>query len=243
MLPIPSPAEATERLTRIRDALLVAWRPPGTSGAETDTANLLRLPDEFFVMLNGLDARYGRTGALPDDDATRLGDGGLLVLTELITVGQSLGASAPTSELNRLAVTVGDWIVRHDGRILTLAPVVNGLALIANELRDAQTLEELTLLMTGIVDAVAPDIAADRDTTDDGRPWRVLHLNRAIVATRSHNTELMSRVFDDLIQRLPADASEFFREGARQMEVVNYPPKVRDVINRYFHALTQHRLH
>ena len=91
--------------------------------------------------------------------------------------------------------------------------------------------------------ATASDIAADSDKSDDRRPWRILQLNRAIVATRSYNIELMSRVFDDLIQGLPGDAKDFFREGMRQMQVVQYPARVRAVMTHYFEALAQNSLH
>jgi phosphoketolase len=158
-------------------------------------------------------------------------------------MSQQLGVPKVKSDLDLLAVTVGDWIIRHHGEIRTLEPIVNGLAVMANELHEPSSLEAMAAFMDQVIKATTTEIIADADKTDSGRPWRVMQLNRAIVATRSHNTELMARVFDELIQSLPEDASEFFREGMRQMGVVDYPARVRAVMNDYFQALAQHALH
>lgn len=243
MIPIPSLPQILERLPKIKGALLAAWRPQGAASQENDPESLIRLLDEFFTLLMTLDQRYGEDARLPDDDATRLGDTGLLVLAELTQMSQQLGIPQIKSELDRLAVAAGDWIMRHHGQIRTLEPIVNGLAIVANELHEPRDLEDMAAFMDRVMKSTAPDIAADTDKIDSGRPWRVLQLNRAIVATRSHNTELMTQVFDDLIQELPEDASDFFREGMRQMEVVDYPAKVKTVMTHYFQALSQHALH
>ncbi|HUW99221.1 MAG TPA: hypothetical protein VMV40_10380 [Acidiferrobacter sp.] len=243
MIPTPPLAQIPERLPKIKNMLLAAWRPQGAASEEHDPESLIRLLGELFIMLVKLDQHYGVTAPLPDDDATRLGDTGLLILAELTNMSQQLGIPQVKSELDLLAVTIGDWIIRHNGEIRTLEPIVNGLAVMANELHEGPTLEDMAAFMDQAIKSTAPDIVADTNKTDSGRPWRVLHLNRAIVATRSHNTELMAKVFDELIQGLPEDASEFFREGMRQMEVVDYPAKVRAVMTHYFQALTQHTLH
>lgn len=243
MIPIPSLPQILERLPKVKGPLLAAWRPQGAASQENDPESLIRLLDEFFTLLMTLNQRYGEDAPLPDDDATRLGDTGLLVLAELTHMSQQLGIPQVKFELDRLAVTAGDWIMRHKGQIRTLEPIVNGLAIMANELHEPRDLEDMASFMDKVMKSTAPDIAADTDKTDSGRPWRVLHLNRAIVATRSHNTELMAQVFDDLIQELPEDASDFFREGMRQMEVIDYPAKVKTVMTHYFQGLSQHALH
>jgi hypothetical protein len=243
MIPIPTPRHALEHLRRIRDALLAAWRPQGKTGQGNDPATLVATLEPFFRMLAELDDRHGQEAPLPDDDATRLGNSGLLTLAELAEISQQLGLAKAKAELERLAVTIGDWIMRHHGRVRALEPIVNGLAVMANELHEPEALEEMTAFMGKLMRATESDIAADQDKSDDRRPWRILQLNRAIVATRSYNTELMSGVFDDLIQGLPGDAKEFFREGMRQMEVVQYPARVRAIMTHYFQALAQNSLH
>ena len=66
-----------------------------------------------------------------------------------------------------------------------------------------------------------------------GRPWRVLLLNRGIVATRSHDPSTMEEAFTFLIRHLPEDAAQFFAAGMQQMEALNYPAHVRQVMEKY----------
>ena len=77
-------------------------------------------------------------------------------------------------------------------------------------------------------------IARDLETVNPGRPWRLLNLNRAIVATRTHQPEVMEEAFSALAAQLPDDAPGFFTQGMEQMELLNYPPQVREVMDRYY---------
>jgi hypothetical protein len=86
-------------------------------------------------------------------------------------------------------------------------------------------------------------IKQDLEKNNPGRPWRLLHLNRGIVATRSHNPALMEEVFEELVRELPEEAPGFFAEGMQQMEALNYPPHVRKVMGRYFAKWTRPRMH
>lgn len=243
MIPFPPLPEVPKRLARVDRALSAAQRPAGAAIQDDSPERLLAVVREFVHMLISLDEHHGPLTPLPDDDATRLGDTGLQVLAALTAACVQLGLPQARAELDPIAVTVGDWIMRHGGRIATLEPIVNGLAELANEAQGQPVLEEMTGFMGNLMDSVSDEIRADNDKSESGRPWRVLQLNRAIVATRSHNTALMARIFDELIQGLPEDAPTFFREGMRQMEVIDYPPQVRAVMSHYFQALAQHTLH
>ncbi|MHB1566685.1 MAG: hypothetical protein ACYCXG_08220 [Acidiferrobacter sp.] len=243
MIAFPLLPEVPQRLARVRGALSAAQRPAGAAIQDNSPESLLAVVSEFVRMLISLDERHGPLTPLPDDDATRLGDTGLRVLAELMAACIQLGLSQAKADLDQVAVTVGDWIMRHGGRITTLEPIVNGLAELANEAQGQPALEEMTGFMGHLMGSVSDEIRADSDKSESGRPWRVLQLNRAIVATRSHNTVLMAQIFDELIQGLPEDAPTFFREGMRQMEVIDYPPQVRAVMSHYFQALAQHTLH
>ena len=97
--------------------------------------------------------------------------------------------------------------------------------------------------MGRVAQATANLIKQDLEKNNPGRPWRVLHLNRGIVATRTHNPELMEKVFDDLVRYLPEDAAAFFAEGMQQMEELDYPQHVRQVMHRYFDLWTRPRMH
>ena len=69
---------------------------------------------------------------------------------------------------------------------------------------------------------------------DPGRPWRILHINRSIAATRTHNRELMRKVFDELVETLPEDAMQFFKQAIHEVDRRNYPAAVRELFQEYF---------
>jgi hypothetical protein len=61
---------------------------------------------------------------------------------------------------------------------------------------------------------------------------------------RTLEPQLMEPAFDALLEELPADAPTFFREGMRQMALMDYPRAVREVMRRYHDARgTDERLH
>jgi hypothetical protein len=69
----------------------------------------------------------------------------------------------------------------------------------------------------------------------------VLLLNQSIIATRSHNPELMEQAFATLTGKLPEDAARFFSEGMQQMDALNYPEHVRKVMEKYHRQWTVNR--
>ena len=94
-----------------------------------------------------------------------------------------------------------------------------------------------------LIDATNPICEAPA-VDDPSDPWRLLLINRAIVATRSHNPELIESAFDAVLESLPGDAPKFFAEGMEQMTILDYPDDVREVVRRYYlaHAVPR-RLH
>ncbi|MCU0833752.1 MAG: hypothetical protein MUC77_04840 [Chromatiaceae bacterium] len=147
----------------------------------------------------------------------------------------SLGPADPAEAraVEGLSLPLACWIARRGGEISNLAPVVNAVAGLANGLREPNDLERLYPLVSEVVLAVSPQVAQDSLAIDPTRPWRVLLINRAIVATRSHQPALMEEAFAHLVEHLPQEAPEFFREGMEQMEARNYPGHVRLVMHRW----------
>lgn len=146
--------------------------------------------------------------------------------------------------MEMLSADLALWLARHDCELNLLEPCVNALARLANEFRSSDDLVRLFQWMSEIRDAVSQSIQQDMDNSNPGRPWRLLLLNRGIVATRTHNSHFMEQAFDDIIQHLPGDAPDFFREGMGQMEALDYPSAVRSIMSRYYTAWChQHPLH
>ncbi len=166
-------------------------------------------------------------------DASELADYGLTLLLELSTMATDLGLESQVKRLEKLAISLSLWVVRQNGELSSLELVVNGLARIANHLSDPPDLERLFFLMSEIVEALSPMLLEIDREPDQLHPWQLLMLNRAIVATRSHLTQLMETAFSDIVDKMPEEAPAFFQEGLVQVELQKYPEPVCEVIQRY----------
>ncbi len=129
-------------------------------------------------------------------------------------------------------------LARQGARIDKLERVVDSIAQFANQTRDRTALEQLSSVIASIIGAVPEHVKQDTDKRDFFRPWRILLVNYAIVATRTHNPELMWRAIGQLETSLPEEMPQFCMEGMQQMEALNYPRAVREVM-RYYHARWQ----
>jgi len=181
-------------------------------------------------------------GLLEEKEITEIGGYTLELLEGLVSLAQGQhetmdGSSKKTDlqrrDLMRLSIPVSLWIARQGGRLKQIDMVVNSLAGYANELNESTMLSELASVMGEIVQASSDDIKLDFEQTNPMRPWRILNLNYGIVATRSHEPDLIETAYDALVENLPQDARGFFREGMTQMDVIGYPQEVRDVVERY----------
>ena len=177
-------------------------------------------------------------------DITELGEYSIGLLGELEHWLQRHQLEEQLTLLAELQMALALWIARHGGELVTLEPVVDALARFANRTLDPEQLIELFTYMGEIVEAVAPVIRQDLEKTNPGRPWRVLHLNRAIVATRSHDPAAIQEAYDRLEELLPEEAPRFFAKGMEQMDALDYPPHVRNLVETYYQDWNRkHRLH
>ncbi len=126
------------------------------------------------------------------------------------------------------------WFAARGGKITSLTPVVNLIAARSNRQHDTEVLKQQLVDIEIIIKATQQTIRDDMDIRDPRRPWRVLLLNYAITATRTHQPELMDKAFQILIQHLPDDARQFFTEGMSQMVALDYPDSVKEVMQRYY---------
>ncbi len=126
------------------------------------------------------------------------------------------------------------WFAEHGGKITSLTPVVNMLAARSNTLLEQTDLIQMFHHIETFIHATDDTIRQDMDDRDPRRPWRVLLLNYAITATRTHEESCMDRAFKLLITNLPDDSRQFFTEGMSQMTVQNYPVSVRNVMEKYY---------
>lgn len=236
--------EMSNRFHRTAEELVEAYAKQGpVSSDQVTPPQLVEALRQFLQVAAKLDQEQGANGTIVGDDVDELGDHALSVTADLVTWTHELGIKPLQHELEKLAIAIADWVMRHRGHLRTLEPVVNALADMANSVQAAESLRGMGQFMGRVIQATADVVKQDLEKTNPGRPWRLINLNRGIVAARSHDLHLMEEVFDDIIRYLPEDAGPFFEEGMRQMEALDYPAPVREVMARYFSAWTQHRMH
>ena len=200
--------------------------------------SVLQMIDAFeqsIEVMHRIDVDRQRQGAgqLQPAEITEIAHYALSLLDEIANSAVSKGLQQEMVQLHRLSLPITVWVARHQGEINTLEIIVNAVATYANELKGATELEALCQLITNIVAHVSDDIRRDLEATNPVRPWRILNLNWGIVATRSHNPELMEQVFEQLIKNIPADVRQFFQEGMQQMDIIGYPQQVRQVMEKF----------
>lgn len=213
------------------------------SRVATPTALQPELPqafDRLLEVMTRLETDAGRTD-VPGADVTEIGEYALRLCAALAAELERTRAGEVRTQMAELVANVAVWIARHGGLIDSLEPVVDALALLANAQREPAALAALSAMIGRIVAAVSPRYSQDLEKTNPGRPWRVLLINHSIVATRSHDIDLMEAAFALLTRHLPEDAGRFFSEGMQQMAALDYPEPVRRLMARYHRQWTQDR--
>lgn len=165
----------------------------------------------------------------------------LVLVAELAELAAGVGMSETGSDVELLSIPLVLWSGRNHARVHVMASVVNALAALANRIREPAALAQLYRDMTEIGATIAPEPADEGVRTDPTHPWRVLVLNRAIVATRTHDPELIKEAYEAVIEELPDYARHFLAEAMGQMEAIGYPMQVREVISHYYQLVTAPR--
>lgn len=238
MLPKIDLSDIADELTRLGDEIQRAYddseqtvepAPQVLLGGLSQLLDAVRASDAESPGASA-QALRAATGAEPD----ALLDHGLGLLSQLADVARRLSLDAQGQAIELLAVPFACWMLRRGSELQRPEDVVNALAVLANRLRQPDELAELYGLMGEIADGIGADRILGVDQTDPTDPWLVLLINRGIVATRSHQPALMEEAFSAIGEQLPDHAPYFFREGMGQMEALDYPPHVREVMQRYF---------
>ena len=177
------------------------------------------------------------------DEISEVGNHGLQLLDTLSEWAKVLQLPFQEHQIKAIMVMVALWVARHGGKLESIESVVNTLAEIANSTAEHEALADLSYMMGELIDAVAPETKFDFENVDRQQPWRILNLNRGIIATRSHDTDVMEQAFEELIRNIPEEAENFFSQGVKQMDELNYPDHVRNVVVRYYNQSRQRVLH
>ncbi len=221
-----------EAFTVLSDIICENWE-----GAEEPTPSMI---SKAVLQLFEVLSRSESTSLQPDDQQIKpeeiqeLGEYGLALFEEMSSYAADMGLNDVAEQMEDLTFPFAVWLARKNSEIKNIAPVVNALTRKANQIEDTNLLKQLYHYINEIIDNLSPSITQDLEKTETRHPWRILIINRAIIATRSHDQELMTRAFDFLIEQLPEEAALFFEEGVEQMYLIDYPEHVKDLMQRYY---------
>lgn len=198
---------------------------------------------QFFDVTATVNHQAAENHTLKHSEATEIGEHGFILLLKLIDLMEKLDLPHKRQEIEQISLIFARWIILYGGKLNHIEPIVNAFAQNANNLQDKKSLVALVELMGMVIDASSDVIRHDLDSSSLYRPWRLLHINRGIVATRTNDVNIMKKVFDEMILYLPQDATSFFSEGMQEMEDLDYPPNVRKVIEQYYLHKPKVKLH
>jgi hypothetical protein len=238
MLPKIDLSEIADELTRLGDEIQRAF-----DDSEQTVEPAPQVPLSGLAQL--LDTVRASNAVSPDASAQALRaatgaepeallDHGLGLLRQLAEVARGLGLDGQAQAVEEQTVPFACWMLRRGSELQRPEEVINALATLANRLQEPDELAELYGLMGEIAEGIGADRIQGMDAADPTDPWLLLLINRGIVATRSHQPALMEEAFRAIGEQLPEHAPHFFREGMGQMDALNYPPHVREVVQRYF---------
>ena len=199
---------------------------------------------QLLDVLEQNDSETSPQNRLNSEEVDELGEYGLTLLQEMSAIADDLGLHDTADQIEDLTFPFAVWLSRHNAELRKIGPVVNSLVRKTSVISEPHLLKQLFSYVNEIIDSLSPSITQDHDNTSPNRPWRILVIHRAIIATRSHDTELMKAAFDMLTESLPEEAPGFFEEIVEQMHIVEYPNQVRELLQQYFllHG-TSHTLH
>ena len=204
---------------------------------------LINAFEHFFDVAETINQQANDDHLITTSEATEIGEHGFTLILQMIDLMEKLDLPHKRREIEQISLIFARWVIKFQGQLNHIEPVVNAFAHSANSMQERQSLIALVELMSMVVDACSDDIKHDLQTTDLYRPWRLLLINRCIVATRTHDIELMRKVFDEFIFFLPQDAEGFFSEGMQEMDNLEFPPEVQKVIEQYSLQQPKIRIH
>ncbi|MBF0264665.1 MAG: hypothetical protein HQL46_05280 [Gammaproteobacteria bacterium] len=141
-------------------------------------------------------------------------------------------------DLNNWHISFVLWRIHHGGLIHHLEGVVTSIAEIANLFNRQSDLLNILEIMNELTLAVVSEYYDDMSNTDPSRPWRILLINYAIVATRTHDIKEIETAYAFFVNHLPEDAAQFFFEAMKQMDAQNFPHQVKDVVEKFYQQYT-----
>ncbi|MGB5830538.1 MAG: hypothetical protein WBG92_00910, partial [Thiohalocapsa sp.] len=221
MVPVPDPVYIRDEIARLAEILSEA----GNDSRDAESAEPLRLTDALSDVLDALQRRE-RSQNEHDADAGimtsepslgDLGDHAVSLLSQLSRMARRMHLEDEADALEALMLPLACCVARAGGELTQIAPVVNAAAALASRFREPEEVTGLFRMTDDVFHGVSPRVSDAPPGSEDARAWRVLIINRAIMATRTHKPAFMEDAFDTLVEYAFDDAAAFFREGMEQM--------------------------
>ena len=229
------PADITriiEALSECSQDFIQFWDEKGNPEVESGNS-----PDVLIeALVNLFDLLYTQEVGdkkLTQDELSELGQYGMNLLQALSLDTESIGYEGHQN-FEDISFPLGLWLARNQAEITTLDPLVNTLARIANRLVHPEELEALFNQSSEIYDAISVTLTQDLEQGHQDSAWSIFLVNRGIIATRTLNTTIIELAYSAIAEYLPEISHEFFTEGMEQMELLDYPPTVREVVERFY---------
>lgn len=200
-----------------------------------------RLLHDFVSVADSLDANPRQSGTIaPDDLASAVSR----ALTALATLDERCADSDTASVvLDRLAIAIAFWAMRHEVPVDAPAPVVNALARSSNRAIERGALAAVYAMMQGFIHHTTPQLAPDLERSNPERPWRLLHVNFAITSIRTGDAAMIRYAFDRLCEALPDERAAFFSEARALADEPHFPAEVRGLLEVYCQSSSVSTLH
>lgn len=209
------------------DDLLDAYR--SNDHGQDDEENNPELIHDAFDKLFVVMEKTRHSG----EEVSEVGEYAMALFDQALQWAERLKMQDAYNTIQEQTISMAHWIASNHGQLYTLEMVVNAFSQKANQTLDPGELLALCSTMGEVVRISAATIQQDLEKSNPGRPWRILNLNRAIVATRTHQPDIMEEAFTLLTTNLPEEAAAFFAQGMEQMDLLDYPPHVREIMSRY----------
>ncbi|MES9851520.1 MAG: hypothetical protein ABW170_06755 [Candidatus Thiodiazotropha sp. L084R] len=224
------------RFDEIASAVINSGRTSDTVDPERSPAALQDAMHRLVEILQLVDQQSNNDDDKPlsEDELNELGDYGINLLMDFSALATDLKLTEQSHEFEDLTLPLALWLGRRLGHINTLEPIVNALARLANTYSETSELEQLYEVTQELLETIAPELKTGQSGSKSSEPWRILLINQAIIATRSHQPGLIDSAYETLTRYIPDEAPNFFKEGMTQMDALNYPQQVREVVEKYY---------
>ena len=194
-------------------------------------SNILEHLRQFDSPENRQNRRRSDQNALPNNLSGLVDQ--CIQFMELLALNVKADDAEQARQIELLSFPLALWLMQYGGELRTLTPVVNAIAYYSNQNSHVQALERLYYMVNDILEGIAPRALEDR-YSENQKAWHVLLLNHGIIATRTHNPTLIERAYQNLADKIPEDAPNFFAQGMAQMVRINYPEQVKSIVQKFY---------